>query len=655
MRVYRDDQKFLNFRINAVLWGILAAFVFLAGSFWFVQGVQAEKYRSLSEANALREVITPAKRGLIMDRNGKILADNQPAYSLAIDRVVLKPILKSDPAHKGKLLAFLSRTLQLPAPEVQARFDKASSLGGAQPMQMAEELTMPQVAMIQAESISFPELNVNPVQRRNYPYDTMAAHVMGFIGEASEKDMASRKELKLGDLIGKRGVELMYDSIVMNGTQYGLRGKDGAQYWEYDSHGRRLAEYRPARKEPQAGDNIYLTLDFELQRRAEQYFSDNEFVGAAVALDPRNGEVLAMVSSPAFNPNVYSKRFSPETWREISSNPFKIEINRAIQGLYSPGSVFKAVMSMAGLSEGAINTNTSFYCGGSAVFFGRRFRCYNKNGHGDVTVSNALKVSCDIFFYNVGARLGVDKIAEYAHNLSFGEISQIDLDGEKAGIVPSTKWATDKQHRKWYPSETISVAIGQGPLIVTPLQVANMIAAIANGGKVYRPHVVRMVEHTAADGKVARLKVSPQVLHEVTLQPNALEAVKLGLWKVVNEEGGTGGNARIPDLDVSGKTGTVQVIAQHGWVKTEGLPFKYKDHAWFASFASKDKPEMVVVVFVEHGGHGGVDAAPLAKLLYEARFHEQVTNARIDLSDPETLERIKEGDLPIPGKVDTQR
>jgi penicillin-binding protein 2 len=655
MRVYRDDQKFLNFRINAVLWGILAAFVFLAGSFWFVQGVQAEKYRSLSEANALREVITPAKRGLIMDRNGKILADNQPAYSLAIDRIVLKPILKSDPSHKGKLLAFLSRTLSLPAPEVQARYDKAVALGGAQPLQMAEDLTMPQVAMIQAESISFPELNVNPVQRRNYPYDTMAAHVMGFIGEASERDMASRKELKLGDLIGKRGVELMYDSIVMNGTQYGLRGKDGAQYWEYDSHGRRLAEYRPARKEPQAGDNIYLTLDFELQRRAEQYFSDNEFVGAAVALDPRNGEVLAMVSSPAFNPNIYSKRFSPETWREISSNPFKIEINRAIQGLYSPGSVFKAVMSMAGLSEHAIDTNTSFYCGGSAVFFGRRFRCYNKNGHGDVTVSNALKVSCDIFFYNVGARLGVDKIAEYAHNLSFGEISQIDLDGEKAGLVPSTKWATEKQHRKWYPSETISVAIGQGPLIVTPLQVANMIAAIANGGKVYRPHVVRMVEHTAPDGKVARLKVSPQVLHEVTLQPNALEAVKLGLWKVVNEEGGTGGNARIPDLDVSGKTGTVQVIAQHGWVKTEGLPFKYKDHAWFASFASKDKPEMVVVVFVEHGGHGGVDAAPLAKLLYEARFHEQVTNARIDLNDPATLERIKEGDLPIPGKVDTQR
>src|SRR5207253_2560182 len=206
----------------------------------------------------------------------------------------------------------------------------------------------------------------------------------------------------------------------------------------------RLAEVRPPRPDPLAGDNVYLTIDFELQRRAEQYFVENEFVGAAVALDPRNGEVLAMVSSPAFNPNVYSKRFTPDVWKTIVSNPFKIELNRAIQGTYSPGSVFKAVMAMAGLSEHAIDTGTSFYCGGSAVFFGRRFRCYNKNGHGDVTVANALKVSCDIFFYNTGARLGVDKISQYAHNLTFGELSHIDIDGEKPGLVPSTKWANEK-------------------------------------------------------------------------------------------------------------------------------------------------------------------------------------------------------------------
>jgi penicillin-binding protein 2 len=644
MRVYRDDQKFLTFRINALLWAIAFVFVFLAGSFWFVQGVQAEKYRNLSESNALRELVIPAKRGLIYDREGrKILADNQPAYSLSLDRLILRPIVKADPGHRGRLVTFLSTVLAVPPSEIEARFEKSKAVAIAHPYTLAEDLSMPQVAAVQAQSVSFPELNVEPVQRRNYPYATMAAHVMGFIGEVSDKELGKRKDLRQGDLIGKRGVELLYDEY--------LRGKDGAQYWEYDSHGRRLAEFRGARKEPVPGDNVYTTVDFDLQRRAEQYFIENEFVGSVVALDPRNGEVLAMVSSPAYNPNTYSKRFTPEVWKTIVSNPFKIEINRAIQGLYSPGSVFKTVMATAGLSEHAIEPGTSFYCGGSAMFFGRRFRCYNKNGHGDVSTANAIKVSCDIFFYNTGARLGINNIAKYAHSLGFGEASHIDLDGEKTGIVPSTDWAEKKQHRKWYPSETISVAIGQGPLIVTPLQVANMMAAIANGGKVYQPHVVRYIDRVQPDGSLKRFQVEPRVLHEVRLSPAALETVKTGLWKVVNEEGGTGSNARVTGLDISGKTGTVQVIAQHGWVKTEGLPFRSKDHAWFASFAKKEQPEMVVVVFVEHGGHGGVDAAPLAKLLYESRFQQQIESANLDLTNPETLKQIKEGQIPVPGQV----
>jgi penicillin-binding protein 2 len=282
------------------------------------------------------------------------------------------------------------------------------------------------------------------------------------------------------------------------------------------------------------------------------------------------------------------------------------------------------------------------------VFFGRRFRCYKREGHGSVNVERAMKVSCDIYFYNTGGKLGVDKINEYAHQLTFGEISHIDLDGERAGLVPSTAWARDKQHRKWYPSETISVAIGQGPLIVTPLQVANMIAAVANGGKVFQPHVVRYVDRVQPDGTYKRFRVPSRVLHEVKLSPPALDAVRKGLWDVVNEEGGTGGNARIEGLDVSGKTGTVQVIAQHGWVKAESLPFKYRDHAWFASFAPLNNPQLVVVVFIEHGGHGGTDAAPLAKLLYEARFRDKVNGARLDLNNPETLQQIKEGELPLP-------
>ncbi|HYI12813.1 MAG TPA: penicillin-binding protein 2 [Thermoanaerobaculia bacterium] len=641
MRVYRDDQKFLQFRINAVLWSIVAAFVFLAGSFWFVQGVQADKYRGLSDANALREIEIPAKRGLIMDRTGKILADNQPAYLLQVDRVVMKPLVKADKGRRKKVEAFLSQILGLPAPEMTARWDKeAAKLPASQPFPIAEDLSMSQVATIQAQSIAFPEVNVVPIQRRNYPYGTMAAHVLGFIGEVGDKELAQNRVLEQGDLIGKRGVELMYD-------QY-LRGKDGAEFWEYDADGRRLSEYSPLRQIPVPGDNIYMTVDFELQRRAEQYFAENEMVGAAVVLDPRNGEVLAMVSSPAFNPNVYSKRFNPEVWKTIVSNPFKIELNRAIQGLYSPGSVFKIVMAMAGLSEEVVGPETDFSCGGSGVFFGRRFRCWKKEGHGSVDVERALKVSCDIFFYQTGARLGVDKIKDYANRLTFGEISHIDLDGERAGLVPSVEWARTKQNRKWYPSETISVSIGQGPLIVTPLQVANMTAAVANGGKVFQPHVVRYVDRVQRDGSYKRFRVPSKIIHEVQLSPPALKAVRQGLWDVVNAQGGTGGNARVEGLDVAGKTGSVQVIAYSGWIKASSLPFKYRDHAWFASFAPANNPQMVVVVFVEHGGAGGADAAPLAKLLYEARYRDKVGGSRLDLSNPATLEQIREGDLPLP-------
>jgi penicillin-binding protein 2 len=649
MRVYRDDQKFLQFRINTVLWGITAAFVFLAGSFWFVQGVQAEKYRGLSEANALRETIIPAKRGLIMDRNGRVLADNQPAYSLTVDRIVMKPLLKAHPDHRAKLIVFLSTVLGLPPQEVEARFEKGKSIPQARPLEIGEDLTLGQVAMIQAQNIAFPELTVLPVQRRNYPYGTMAGHVLGFIGEVSEKELVKRKDLKQGDLIGKRGVELMYDGFLHNDVQYGLRGIDGAEYWEYDSHGRRLSEYVAARRQPVSGDNVYTTIDFELQRRAEQYFNENEMVGAAVVLDPRNGEILAMASSPAYNPNVYSKRFTPEVYKTISSNPFKIELNRTIQGLYSPGSVFKSVMAVAGLSDGAVTPSTQFVCGGSGVFFGRRFRCWKKEGHGAVDVRRALKVSCDIYFYNVGAKLGVDKIGEYARKMTFGEISQVDLDGEKAGLVPSVKWAREKQKRKWYPSETISVAIGQGPLIVTPLQVANMTAAIANGGKVYRPHVLRMVEKRQPNGQLQRMRSEKKVVHEVPLSPDAIRAVREGMWQVVNDPGGTGSNARVEGLDIAGKTGSVQVIAYAGRIKATSLPFKYRDHAWFASFAPANNPQMVVVVFVEHGGAGGADAAPLAKLLFESKFRDKVQGANIDLSNPETLEQIKEGELPLPG------
>ena len=406
MRVYRDDQKFLNLRINVMTWAVVVVFFFLAGSFWYVQGVQAEKFRGLAESNALREIPIRAKRGLLLDRNGKILADNQPAYQLMLMRPDLRRIEKSQPGHTATMLAFISSTVGLPVAELETRIaDKKIPLN--QPLPIAEELSIQQVATIEAAKLRFPSIRVQPEQRRNYRYATLGAHVIGYLGEATEKDMVEDRSLKLGDLIGKKGVELVYDKY--------LRGRDGARYMVVDSHGREKSEYTPARKEPIAGQNVYLTIDFELQRRAEQYFFENEMVGSAVVLDPNSGEVLAMVSSPAYDPNIYSRRFSPETWKLLNSNPLKVEYNRAIQGLYSPGSVFKVVMGMAGLANGVITPSTTFSCGGSGVFFGRRFRCWKREGHGAVSFETALKVSCDVFFYNTGARLGVDRIADYSH------------------------------------------------------------------------------------------------------------------------------------------------------------------------------------------------------------------------------------------------
>lgn len=640
MRAYREDQKSMTFRINILTWGVVLAFFFLAGAFWYVQGLQAERYRNLSEANALREIPVPAKRGLILDRNGKILVDNVPAYQLMLMRSNLRTIMKSDPTHEDRMLQFVADTVGISVAELRGRMERRKDIPFNTPMPIAEELTDDQLAAFEVNRLNFPALYVEPVQRRNYRYGVFASHALGYLSEANDEEMKLDPTLKLGALIGKKGIELTYDKY--------LRGVDGARYMVVDAQGRMLHELPDTAREPIPGRNVRTTLDFDLQRRAEEYYHKNEMVGSAVALDPRTGEILAMVSSPAYDPNVYSRRFTPDVWKTIISNPFRLELNRSIQGLYSPGSVWKVLMGMAGLAYNAVTPSTTYYCSGSAVFHGRRFRCWKAEGHGAVNLERAIKVSCDIYFYNVGSSLGVDRIAEYARKLSFGEITKVDLQDEKPGLVPSEQWAREKQNRKWYPSETISVAIGQGPLLVTVMQVANMMAAIGTGGTIYRPHLLKGVENRDPNARSRELMVKPEVLDQAELDPVAAKAVRQGLWAVVNELGGTGGNARVAGIDVAGKTGTVQVIAQSGW--KQRLPFKYTDHAWFASFAPRDNPELVVVAFVEHGGGGSTHAAPLAQEMFETYFRNRIPGERLDLGDPETLRQLREGQLPRPGE-----
>jgi penicillin-binding protein 2 len=617
MQVYREDQKALSTRISVATWLVVAVFVVLAASFWYVQVVEAEKYRNLAEANALRQLTLSAPRGVIYDRSGRILADNQPSYTLTLRRNELKIAVRQDDTHRDRLVAFVAGLLETTGTEIESRIERGRSVPFSQPLTIAEDLSIPQVATVEAARLSFPSLAIATSPRRNYSHGVLAAHVLGYMGEATPKDLRQDPDLRMGDLVGKRGVELVYDRE--------LRGRDGHRFVVVDSHGRIKEEYPASGRQPEPGKNIHLTIDVELQTIAEDFFFDKNLVGSCVALDPRTGEVLVMLSSPAYDPNVFSRRFSRETWKEIVSNPFKVELNRSIQGLYSPGSVFKIVMGLAGLQSGVIDENSTSHCSGSQTYYGRRFRCWKREGHGTVRLERAMQVSCDIFFYDLGAKLGIDRIEQFSHLLTCGELTQIDLEGERAGLVPSVEWAATKQNRKWYPSETISVAIGQGPLLVTPLQVASLTAAVATGGVVHRPHLLQKVEEIDDDGRVRVRTVPPKELHRIDLADDAFEPIRQALWKVVNEPGGTGGRSRVAGLDVVGKTGTVQVVSQETWIKSEDLPFKFRDHAWYTSFAPRDDAELVVVVFVEHGGHGGADAAPLAKLIYEKAFEKRLS------------------------------
>jgi penicillin-binding protein 2 len=338
-----------------------------------------------------------------------------------------------------------------------------------------------------------------------------------------------------------------------------------------------------------------------LQQVIARYLEDR--VGAVIVLDPNTGAIRAMVSSPSYDPNIFTRTLDPARWEGIVKAPHDPLQNRTIQNTYSPGSVFKIVMALAGLEEGEITPETSVYCGGSAKFYNHRFRCWKRQGHGQVRLREAIQHSCDVYFYQLGQRLGIDRIARYARLLGFGEKTGIEIGGEKAGLVPDEEWSLSARGTPWYPGETISVSIGQGPLLVNPVQIASMVATIANGGWKVQPHLV------AGEPSQSR----------VDLNPAYLDVVRDALSAVVND-GGTGSAAKLDFLEVAGKTATVQVVEQVTWIDSEELPYERRDHAWFASFAPVDDPELVVVVFVEHGGHGSQAAAPLAKLVYETFF-----------------------------------
>lgn len=568
-------------RLNVLALAVLAC---IAALYFWIQVAEGPAYRAQADNNRLRQLTMRAPRGLIFDRHGRPLVENVPSYNLLLDRTL------SEDAEAS--LRFAAATLGQPPEALREIVARQRSTPAYQPVLLAEGLSLSEVARFSVEHLEHPAFEIVVEHRRLYRHAHQTSHLLGYLGEVSNADLARPgSPYSPGDRVGRRGIELTYDDH--------LRGIDGERVVVVDSRGRLIEEYQ--RNSPQPGQDLKLTIDLDLQQAAAESLEGQ--VGAIVALDPRNGDVLAMASSPSFNPNLFGRRLSQQEWQAMIDNPYHPLQLRALQNTYPPGSVFKIVMALAALDHHGIDPKERVYCRGYSMIYNHRYRCWQAAGHGAVDLREAIKKSCNVYFHQLGQKLGIDTIAEYAHMLGLGQPTAIDFANERAGLVPDSQWSLRARRTPWYPGETISVATGQGPILVTPLQIAGMVAAVANGGRRLRP---RLVASEAA------------VLGEpLPLAPEVLAFVREAMWSVVNEPDGTGRASKLEALAIAGKTGTAQVIGQATWTRNDQLAPEERDHAWFASFAPVADPRLVVVVFVEHGGAGSQAAAPLAKQLYE--------------------------------------
>ena len=594
------ETRYAARRLIFLQWAVVAVFLFLVTGFWRLQIQDPEYYSRLAERNHIKEISIPSARGRILDREGRVLADNYPAFS-----VVAK---WGDEKQLEEHLAGIAAGLGMTPSDLSQRIVTARRHAPLRPISLREAASWQDVAFVETHRSEYPGLDLMTFQKRSYPQSGFAAHLLGYVGEVSESDL-DLPELALlepGDLVGKAGIERQYNDL--------LKGKDGSKRIVVNTYGAEMAILDES--PPVSGRDLHLTLDSDLQTIAEQGFQEDK--GALVALDPRTGEVLALVSRPSFDPNLFTTGISNDDWSRLMNDPNLPLINRSIQAQLAPGSVYKILLSAAALQSGSVTTETTFYCPGGSTFYGRYFRCWRTQGHGRVNLHQAIVHSCDVFFYNLGKNLGIDLIADYSTQFGLGYRTGIDLPHEQSGTVPSPQWKKRVLGEKWYPGETISLAIGQGALTVTPLQLAYSIGGIASGGRFIRPHLVS-TDELVAQGR--RLPSDGDGEVRVALAEETVAAVTDALYGVVNE-GGTGGRARIPGLDVGGKTGTAQVASLEAAraAKEEGNPLK--DNAWFVGLAPRRNPEIVVVVLYQSGEHGAL-AAPLARDVIKAYFDKK--------------------------------
>jgi penicillin-binding protein 2 len=601
----------LEGRIKLVAAIVLLIFGGFVVRLFHLQVVEGEVLRQRSQKNSVRNVDLEAPRGEVLDREGRVIATWRPSRALRV--------IPNDLGDRVRIFAALGQLIGAPGAELDAQAGSSKGLARFRPVTLVEDLDWERLARVESHRYALRGIETVEQPRRFYPGGTLAAHLLGTLGEIQQTQLEKEQyaSYRPGEVIGQTGLESRYETH--------LRGAAGRRDVEVDAAGRELKIRREL--PPALGGRLVLALDQDLQLEAEAGFrtvpeGEPERMGAAVAIDVRTGDVLAMTSFPTYDPNVFSSRIDRSTWRALTDDPWKPLRNRAIQNHYPPGSTHKAVVAAAALQEGVIDTSTRVYCPGHYYFGGRRFGCWKKEGHGTVNVIQALQRSCDVFFYTVGERMGIDRIAKHASTFGLGDTTGIDLDGEVTGIVPSSEWKLRRFKEKWYPGETISAAIGQSYNLYTPLQLAVSYAAIANGGHVVRPRLVLRREDR--DGNTLE-EYPPEFTETATVSAENLAIVREGLTAVVEVPGGTGMRAKVPGVRVAGKTGTVQVVSldKVRGLKELEIPVRFRDHAWFGAFAPADAPEIAVAVFVEHGLHGSSAAAPIAQRIMAKYFQKR--------------------------------
>jgi penicillin-binding protein 2 len=585
-----DDTRPLAGRIAVLQYVVAGVFAILLIGYWRLQIGQYHYYLEQAERNRIRNLPVIAPRGRILDREGRILADNFPAFSVLLIRDSLATLTP-------ERVAGIARGLGLVPEDVQRLLERVARLPRFQPVVLKQSATMADIAFVESHRLEYPELDLLQVQQRSYPKGAIAAAALGYVGEVSEEMVARPgSPYRPGDVVGQSGIERTYNSILM--------GRDGMRRVIVNSRGQEMGSMTTVNALP--GNDLRLTLDLDLQMAAEAALGEQP--GAVVALDPRTGEVLALVSHPTFDPNHFAQRIDKETWQQMNSDPEKPLLNKAIQSHLAPGSVFKIITGAAALETGTINPDYTLHCPGIVTIYGHTYRDWvwkKGRGHGSVDLHRAIVVSCDVYFYTLGKLLGIEKLAYFAKRLGLGSRTGIDLPGEDPGLVPSPEWARQVFRRPWWAGETISVAIGQGALATTPLQLAYALGGIASGGKYRRPHLA-FREQLRALGGASEDESAHQ---HFPLSEATVNTLARGMWGVVNE-GGTGAGARCPGVEIAGKTGTAQVVSMA--LEEAAKKHIYKSNAWFVGYTPARNPEIVVSVLVLQGDHSAV-AVPVAR------------------------------------------